>query len=94
MRLGPDPVNPSPTPSPAPSSSAYETARTTQSDTSSAESSMTSNNTRPSRDRRPPERYGEFGQVAFLSDITPPGEPLTYSQALSSPNAHHWKAAM
>lgn len=49
---------------------------------------------RPSRDRRPPERYGEYGQVAFLSDITPPGEPLTYAQALSSPDSHHWKAAM
>ena len=91
----PIPVDSTPAATPPSSSSSYDTARTSQSTLSGPGSPGPPVNTsRPSRDRRAPERYGEFGQVAFLSDISPPGEPLTYLQALSSPDSHLWKEAM
>lgn len=92
--LGPAPSDPPLVPSSAPSSSNYKSARTSHSDVSNTSSNMASVNNLPSRDCRPPEQYGEYAQVAFLSNIIPPGEPLTSSQALASPDSHHWKAAM
>lgn len=94
LRLGPSVSSPAPASSPPTSSSAYDTARTSPSDSTTATSPTTTPPSRPTRDRRVPERYGDFGHVAFVSNITPPGEPLTYAQALASPESHHWKAAM
>lgn len=36
-----------------------------------------SNTTRPIRNRQAPERYGQFGALAFNAEVAPPGEPLT-----------------
>ena len=45
-------------------------------------------NTRPIRNRRSPDRYGECATIAEVS------EPRTYNQAVKHPNADKWKEAM
>lgn len=76
-------------PSPVTESSVFETAESTPYVSPNPVSSS-----HPVRDRHAPERYSHFGGLAFNAQIIPPGDPLTYRQALSSPDCQHWQEAM